>query len=96
MGRIGSSAVATGRICVFGDAAKIQRVAVDSNHRGGGYGKLIMLHMIDFARKQQLAPVIALDAQTYALAFYESLGFEAKGDEFDDAGIPHVHMTMKA
>ena len=36
-----------------------------------------------------------LNAQTHAIGFYEGHGFVAKGDEFDDAGIPHVRMGFK-
>ena len=48
------------------------------------------------AWSNDLAPVIGLDAQTYAVAFYESLGFTASGEIFDDAGIPHIHMSQPA
>jgi ElaA protein len=37
------------------------------------------------------APAV-LDAQTYARGFYERFGFEARGAEFDEDGIPHVTM----
>jgi predicted GNAT family N-acyltransferase len=37
--------------------------------------------------------VIALSAQTQAIGFYERLGYTAHGEEFDDAGLPHVWMT---
>ena len=35
---------------------------------------------------------VDLHAQTHALGFYERLGYEAYGEEFPDAGIPHRAM----
>jgi len=35
-----------------------------------------------------------LDAQTYALKFYEKLGFIAEGAEFEEGGIPHRRMRL--
>ena len=81
---------------MFGDKAKIQRVVVMKAFRGRNLGRQLMRHLMDFARANKLAPQIALDAQTYAVAFYESLGFETTGEEFDDAGIAHIHMTQPA
>ena len=96
LGSASEHAVVTARLCIFGEKAKIQRVAVDSSFRGSGYGKDIMQYMIDYVRAQQLAPMIALDAQAYATSFYEALGFKSEGEVFDDAGISHIHMVMKA
>jgi predicted GNAT family N-acyltransferase len=28
------------------------------------------------------------------MPFYEKLGFERRGGEFDEAGIPHVRMSL--
>jgi ElaA protein len=39
---------------------------------------------------------IRIGAQTYALPFYESLGFVAEGDTYDEDGIEHVEMLRKA
>jgi len=84
--------VATARILLSDGTGKIQRVAVAERCRGKGYGRDIMKAMIDHAGKHRLAEDLVLDAQTYALNFYERLGFIAEGDAFDDAGIPHIRM----
>ncbi|MEP1208990.1 MAG: GNAT family N-acetyltransferase [Rhizobiaceae bacterium] len=96
LGLIDGQPVATARICVFGDKAKIQRVVVLQPFRGRNLGRQLLQHLMGFARQNNLAPQIALDAQTYAVAFYQSLGFETTGEEFDDAGIAHIHMTQPA
>jgi predicted GNAT family N-acyltransferase len=36
-----------------------------------------------------------LDAQAHALQFYAYLGYEAYGEEFIDAGIPHRQMKKR-
>ncbi len=74
--------------------AKIGRVAVLESGRGLGIGHMIMQEM---EKDSRLASAICfkLEAQTYALPFYEKLGYEAYGKEFDDAGIPHMRMKKK-
>jgi len=100
LGLVDNEPAAAARIMVFGSGensvAKIQRVVVMKSFRGQKLGRDLMVHLLEFARTNNLAPHIALDAQTYATAFYESLGFTATGDEFDDAGIPHIHMSQPA
>ena len=34
-------------------------------------------------------------SQTHALGFYARLGYAAHGEEFLDAGIPHLHMVRE-
>ncbi|WP_136247739.1 GNAT family N-acetyltransferase [Halomonas borealis] len=71
----------------------IGRVAVLAEARGLGIGLALMEAAIASARRQGLATT-ELAAQTHALAFYERLGFEAHGEIFMDAGIPHRHMVL--
>lgn len=94
LGRLNGEPVAAGRICIFGQTAKIQRVVVLKEARGQGLGKKLMEFLISHIRSNSMAQHIALDAQTYAEEFYASLGFVPEGDVFDDAGIPHIHMRQ--
>lgn len=71
----------------------IGRVAVIDRARGRGIGLQLMRAAIEAARCAGHAEVL-LDAQTHALSFYRKLGFEAFGDEFLDAGIPHRSMKL--
>jgi predicted GNAT family N-acyltransferase len=75
-------------------AAKIGRVAVEQAWRGRGVGRRLVAAGVDVARAAGAAEAY-LDAQTYALAFYERLGFCAEGPEFLDAGIPHRRMRLR-
>jgi predicted GNAT family N-acyltransferase len=38
-------------------------------------------------------PMARLYAQTYAMPFYETCGFTAVGEPFEEAGIPHIEMA---
>lgn len=72
----------------------VGRVAVLMPYRKQGIGKILMEHIIDYARQQNL-PYLKLSAQTYVTAFYEALGFVVQGEEYLDCGIPHIDMTLE-
>jgi predicted GNAT family N-acyltransferase len=87
-------AVATGRICYGDQIAKIGRLAVLKEYRGQGIGHKILRQMLaDITQNKVIEARLA--AQTYAIPFYEKLGFIAHGEEFMDAGIPHVNMRLQ-
>ncbi len=90
----GDSVIGTARLCQFGDVAKIQRVAVAKSARGQGLGRQLVKSLIETARQRAVGKFIALDAQTHATRFYQSMGFEITGEPFDDAGIEHIHMRQ--
>mgnify|MGYP001184729344 FL=1 len=85
--------VGTARLLVDGDHAKIGRVAVLRELRGRGIGAAIMREAVAALRRRGVREA-RLGAQVHALAFYEGLGWEAHGPEFDDAGIPHRAMRL--
>lgn len=89
----GESAIGTARFYEKDSAAKIGRVAILREWRGRGLGVLLMAAVLAEARRQGYRQAM-LDSQTYAIPFYERLGFVAEGPEFDDAGIPHRHMSL--
>jgi predicted GNAT family N-acyltransferase len=79
--------VGTGRL---NRAGKIGRIAVLPAQRGRGIGTMSLLHE---ARRLGIREP-CLHAQVQAVPFYEKLGFERKGEVFDEAGIPHVRMSL--
>ena len=81
-------AVGTGRLEPTG---KIGRVAVLPKYRGTRAGVAIMRRLMDLASERGFTEVY-LSAQTSARGFYERLGFQAEGPEFDEVGIPHQRM----
>ena len=48
---------------------------------------------IDIAQRTGILELV-LNAQISAAGFYTRYGFSAEGDEFMDAGIPHLRMTL--
>ena len=82
--------VATGRLDVA-QGGKVGRVAVLARWRGRGVGRAVMRQLHRFARAHALTQAWC-HAQRDAVPFYESLGYRAEGEPFDEAGIPHVAM----
>ncbi len=74
--------------------AQIGRVVTDPAYRGKGMALAVMQKSIEIAKDIYHAQQIYLEAQTYAIAFYEKLGFKVTSDEFLEDGIPHVKMTL--
>ncbi len=73
----------------------VGRVAVLAAWRRKGVGSRLMEAAVGKARKLGMARV-ELNSQTHATRFYERLGFEVVGEEFAEAGIPHVRMVMES
>ncbi len=71
--------------------AKIERVAVRPSHRGRGLGRRLMREVENLAREGGMDEAV-LYAQTRVADFYANLGYTRTGDEFEEAGIPHVEM----
>ncbi|MEM7722520.1 MAG: GNAT family N-acetyltransferase [Pseudomonadota bacterium] len=84
----------TARLISKDNSAKIGRVAVVKSHRGTGLGQRIMEAILADAKADGFSGS-ELEAQTYAIPFYERLGYVADGPEFDDgSGIMHRVMRL--
>jgi predicted GNAT family N-acyltransferase len=87
-------AVGTARLIPLGSGlAKIGRVAVLRRWRGKGVGTALMRHIVATHGREH--DRLVLDSQVGAIPFYERLGFEAGGEVFMDAGIPHRRMDLR-
>lgn len=83
-------AIGCGRITPEGH---IGRVAVLPEWRGKRIGTGILETLVDYARSKHYSQV-ELNAQVQAIPLYEHFGFEAEGEVFMDANIPHRKMTL--
>ncbi len=72
--------------------ARIGRVL--TMERGKGYGRPLMEAGIKAVREHYTADSIYIEAQCYAIGFYNKFGFTVCGEEFLEDGIPHVPMTL--
>lgn len=72
---------------------KVGRMAVLREFRGQGVGGRLLRTIIRQAVGDGFDTLV-LGAQTHAVPFYQSLGFQIDGPEFNDAGIPHLPMAL--
>jgi len=85
-------AIGTARLWIDATGiAKAQRVAVLETARGDGAGRVLMRAVEEVTRSRGIASLV-LGAQLTAIPFYESIGYKAYGNFFDDAGILHRMM----
>jgi predicted GNAT family N-acyltransferase len=83
-------AVGCGRLL---DSGQIGRMAVLPALRSGGLGGQLLRAIIAHARQLGMQRVF-LHAQKPAIGFYRDHGFSGLGDEFTEAGIPHLLMEL--
>ncbi len=70
---------------------KVERVCILKEFRGNHLGNLIMKALEEYAVNTEMHKII-LNAQSYAIPFYEKLGYVTTSPEFMDADIPHRAM----
>ena len=74
--------------------ASIGRVLVTQAGRKKGYGKILLDKAIE--KLNELGEKrIKIQAQAYLTSFYESFGFKAVSDCYDEDGIPHLDMVRE-
>ncbi len=86
-------ALGTGRLLEHAPGvAKIGRMAVLQAMRGSAIGQALLEALLEAARQRGDGEVM-LHAQHSAVGFYTRAGFVARGNPFDEAGIPHLEMV---
>ncbi len=73
---------------------KLERFAVLKEFRGHGMGKALVSTVLDNLPPN--ADYIYLNAQLTAIGLYEKFGFVKEGPQFEEAGIQHFKMVLKA
>jgi len=77
------------------EVGKVERVAVLADAREGGVGRALVDALEAHGRDRGFDRFL-LHSQTHAAGFYASLGYERRGETFEEAGIPHVEMHKTA
>lgn len=90
----GKSAAATARVVLIDKGYKIGRIAVLKEYRGKGYGNAVVRAVTEKAFEKG-AHEVFVDAQNYAVPFYEKIGFKVIGEELIDRGLPHIPMCVE-
>jgi len=62
---------------------------------GTGLGGRLLKEGISIIKKKMNPSSIYIEAQCYAIGFYEREGFVVTSEEFLEDGIPHVEMVLK-
>jgi predicted GNAT family N-acyltransferase len=75
-------------------SGQIGRMAVLADHRGQGIGRQLLDAAVTHAKERGFSEAF-LHAQTHATEFYQQAGFEPRGPEFEEAGIPHIEMHLR-
>ncbi len=70
---------------------RLRQMAVLNNLQGKGIGKALMQFAENIARDRGFRK-ITMHARTTAIGFYEKLGYNVSGEQFDEVTIPHYVM----
>ena len=73
---------------------KMERFAVLSQFRGQGVGSALVKNVLDDIGDAR-DTLVYMHAQNQVIPFYEKLGFEVVGDEFEEADILHHKMIHR-
>lgn len=78
----------------YKEAGVVQLGRVLTVERGTGLGGKLLKEGIREVQEKFAPRKIYIEAQTYAIGFYEREGFKVCSDEFLEDGIPHVKMEL--
>lgn len=73
----------------------IQIGRVLTTNYGKGFGGKILKEAVSIIKEQMKPNKIYLEAQCYAIGFYEREGFKVCSEAFIEDGIPHVKMILE-
>lgn len=94
VGTIGEEPVLTARIRYFGDFAKLERLAVRKPYRGLGYGKQLLMFMINLCVSKGFNRLY-LHAQAGRENFYMKYGFSSRNKSFMFSGYHYTEMVLE-
>ncbi len=74
--------------------AQLIQMAVAISWQGKGAGRLLVKSLIAFAGSKGIKQ-IEIHSRTEVTSFYEQLGFQVYGEEFEEVGIKHQLLYLK-
>lgn len=74
--------------------AQIGRMCTRMSYRGQSLSLRVMAEAVRLCKENLGAAQVYIEAQCYAIPFYEKLGFKVSSAEFLEDGIPHVEMIL--
>lgn len=76
------------------DDETVQVGRVLTLEHGKGYGERLLREGLEEVKRKLNPCKIVIEAQCYAMGFYEKAGFRVCSEEFLEDGIPHVWMIL--
>ena len=77
------------------DYISIGRVLVLESHRRKGIAQEMIRACLEFIKNKLDENTVVLSAQLYVKDLYQSVGFKAISDVYDEAEIPHIKMKIE-
>ena len=75
--------------------ASVGRVVSSPSVRKTGIGKLLMAKSLEQIKLLFGNTPVKISAQSWLKKFYSSFGFQARGEEYLEDGIPHTQMALE-
>lgn len=79
-----------------GAHVRLGRIVTARAHRGRGLGRRTVEEALARIAGEHPGTPVLVHAQAHLAGLYESFGFIALGEPFDEDGIPHVEMMRDA
>jgi predicted GNAT family N-acyltransferase len=73
-------------------AVHLRQMVVENSYRKMGKGKELLNAAEEYLKKEGIMQ-IEIHSRKYAVEFYQKSGYEVKGDEFIEVGIPHLKLV---
>jgi len=81
-------------IIVDPGTVRLRQMAVLNNLQGKGIGRALMQFAENIARDRGFKKII-MHSRKSAAGFYEKLGYQVCGEEFEEVTLPHYEMEKK-
>jgi ElaA protein len=75
-----------------GEQVRLGRIVTGPRVRGRGHGRRLVIEALRRIAAEHPGRPVLIHAQAHLEGFYQDLGFETRGEPFDEDGIPHVSM----